>query len=133
MSTDVKSITEPQDIFDTVVKHLFTQGKPAMDDGTCMYRGPDGAKCAVGVLIADDEYRHGFEFRELPDLLSLIDGTPLERRLSKNLRLLRDLQAAHDTRDNRTQEGRFDLQALERDLFTIAHRHDLEYNQPLVA
>lgn len=49
-----------QSIFDTVAWHLIKQGRPAWaknGSGGCMYRTPDGLKCAIGCLIADDEYR----------------------------------------------------------------------------
>lgn len=49
--TDVKTLTEPQAIFDYVANHLFTQGKPAREEGggMCRYKADDGSRCAVGL------------------------------------------------------------------------------------
>ncbi len=55
-----KNITTIQEAFDIVYKHLLTQGERSMSideegEEQCLYRGPNGLKCAIGVLI-DDEY-----------------------------------------------------------------------------
>ncbi len=57
-----------QDIFDTVSKHLLTQGKKSVmnptgeaGDADCAYRGVGGLKCAIGCLIPDDRYHAGLE------------------------------------------------------------------------
>lgn len=59
----------PQEIFDTVARHLLTQNKRAtngdspMDNAAtwCRYRTPDGLRCAGGCLIPDDRYEEAFE------------------------------------------------------------------------
>ena len=54
-----------QDIFDFVAAHLMTQGVVSEDqNGQCVYRSPDGLKCAIGCLIPDDAYRGNLEGRE---------------------------------------------------------------------
>lgn len=51
-----------QEAFDLMVNHLITQGRAAADDnGECLYRGPEGTKCAVGILIPDDKYTPAME------------------------------------------------------------------------
>jgi hypothetical protein len=46
-----------QEIFDTVLHGIRKQGRPSVSqDGRCLYRGPDGLKCGVGLLIDDSEY-----------------------------------------------------------------------------
>lgn len=56
-----------QEIFDKVVNHMLTQGKrsavqrPYLTSQACLYRGPDGLKCAVGCLIPDSEYSTAFD------------------------------------------------------------------------
>ena len=45
-----------QEIFDKVATHLSKQGHRAFDDNACMYRSPNGDKCAMGCLIPDEEY-----------------------------------------------------------------------------
>jgi hypothetical protein len=52
-----------QEIFDKVATHLLTQGRRSMNEAgiSCAYRGEDGLKCAIGVLIPDDQYKPSFE------------------------------------------------------------------------
>ncbi|SKB50097.1 hypothetical protein SAMN06295937_100799 [Sphingopyxis flava] len=51
-----------QEVFDLVLNHLRQQGRPALRiHGLCAYRAPDGAKCAIGALIADEYYDPGME------------------------------------------------------------------------
>ena len=49
--------------FDLVAKHLLTQGSQSLaaDGRSCMYRGENGTKCAIGVVIADEFYDPSFE------------------------------------------------------------------------
>lgn len=52
-----------QEIFDTVVTHLFTHGKQATENHGegCVYRTEGGLKCAAGCLITDEFYSKNFE------------------------------------------------------------------------
>ena len=50
-----------QETFDTVAKHLLTQGTKSKKGQTCMYRAPDGTKCAIGCLMADEDYSNKME------------------------------------------------------------------------
>ena len=50
-----------QEIFDTVVAHLRKQGCRSAENGTCLYRGPDGTKCAAGCLIPVEMYTPNIE------------------------------------------------------------------------
>lgn len=81
-----------QQVFDHVARHLITQGGPAVDDnGTCMYRDPDGLQCAAGCLIGDDEYdREDMEFKTWSQLVKL-DQVP-----TTHFALITALQSAHD-------------------------------------
>lgn len=49
-----------QQVFDQVARHLLTQGRKSVatehGGSICVYRSPDGLKCAAGCLIADGEY-----------------------------------------------------------------------------
>jgi hypothetical protein len=57
----------PQEIFDRVAVHLLTQNEKAVKtyEGdnmpTCLYRTPNGLKCAVGCLIPDVLYDESME------------------------------------------------------------------------
>ena len=54
-----------QEVFDQVAEHLLNQNKQSLDpdkyNDICVYRAPGGLKCAVGCLIADDEYLKEWE------------------------------------------------------------------------
>lgn len=51
----------PQQVFDHVATHLLIQNARSVKNGHCMYRSPEGLKCAAGCIIADDEYNEGME------------------------------------------------------------------------
>lgn len=57
-----------QEIYDTVKAHLKAQGRKSADNGACLYRGPDGTKCAIGALITDENYHGGLERQNVRDL-----------------------------------------------------------------
>lgn len=88
----------PQEIFDTVATHLFTQGvRAAREDGFSVYRTPEGLKCAVGCLIPDSDYDFKMEcgtINELIDSNYLPDD--VHEVFADNRGLLRRLQVAHD-------------------------------------
>lgn len=46
-----------QETFFTIVNHLRKQNcKSINENEECLYRGPNGTKCAIGCLIPDDKY-----------------------------------------------------------------------------
>ena len=91
-----------QEIFDTVTRHLLRQRRKSQAyDGTCLYRGPAGTKCAVGCLLTDEEASRCVEGQS-PDGL-LVDGT-LPSRLRRHVGFLEELQPLHD--DNEPSEWR---------------------------
>lgn len=94
---------KPQAIFEKVCRHLFAQGKQAktVENGICMYRGPDNTKCAVGALISDKVYRKGMEEN---DLQSLLGKFTLPAFIVDNENMLQDLQYIHDNNESWTTE-----------------------------
>lgn len=100
MSTLDLNVKTNQEAFDTVVRHLATMKRRAINDAeTCLYRAPDGSKCAVGALITDESW----------DALPEADARNYNRHLvcllpidfgDISLALLSDLQQAHDNSDN---------------------------------
>lgn len=96
---------KPQEIFDTIALHLFTQGKRATDFNqsynwkVCRYRTSDGLKCAAGCLIPDDKYDPKMEGWA-------INGekvrTYLPQFVIDNIWLVVDLQKAHDSAGDET-------------------------------
>ena len=87
----------PQEIFDTVVKHLRKQNarstfcRDTID--VCAYRGINGTKCAVGCLIPDDVYDISMEG---VGVYGIVYNNKLQF-LANNIELCRDLQHIHDS------------------------------------
>ena len=52
-------MTQPQmtetEIYKTVRTHMLTQNAQSILGSQCKYRGPNGMKCAAGVLMTDEE------------------------------------------------------------------------------
>lgn len=90
-----------QEIYDTSMTHLANQGVRSLEnpcDPTCLYRGPNGTKCAIGCLIADELYDLAIESKSVgnlidqwPHMLPNIDGNDVG-----TMGLLRALQSFHD-------------------------------------
>lgn len=101
-----------QEIFDKVRTHLLTQNAKAMADygDSCMYRAPDGRRCAIGCLIPDEMYNPDFEGEG-------IDGLPwaLREYLGgvDNDDILQELQNVHDCFNPDDWAGQLDYIATE--------------------
>ena len=86
-----------QEIFDIAWTGLkaqdFTQS--AANEYGCLYRGPNGLRCAIGHCISDEEYQEVFEGTGI-----LADGGHSIRKAARisadDLGFVGDLQAAHD-------------------------------------
>lgn len=53
-----------QELYNLVIRGLLKQGGPSVENdpgATCMYRGPNGCKCAAGQLIKDEFYAFSLE------------------------------------------------------------------------
>ena len=86
----LETLAGAQSIFDSVCQHLARQGMPSvLPVKGCAYRGPDGLKCAVGFLLRDEELYPEIEGRTA-------DMVDLPPRLRPHVKLLVDLQLAHD-------------------------------------
>jgi hypothetical protein len=113
-----------QEIFDKVVHHLLTQGKPALEGGSCRYRTADGLKCAIGCLITDDAYDASLEGRGIvfTNVLNALtqSGIPVTE---DNGGLLIRLQSLHDYTDS--EMWGYKLQK-------IARNYKLQYNPPAI-
>jgi hypothetical protein len=87
---------ERQEVFDTVARHLHKQGVASVDlDETCLYRGPDGLRCAIGVLIPDSVYRSDMEYEKIR-VIADYDGMPAFIADPGNEDFLVYLQYVHD-------------------------------------
>jgi hypothetical protein len=99
----------PQEIFDTVARHLFAQGERAgivtdydydNNEGfACRYRAPGGTVCAVGKLIPDDAYDPAMEGCGV-ELLMDNFGPDLPPWMQDRCGLLGRLQMVHDQKSH---------------------------------
>lgn len=119
-------MSNAQEIFDTVVTHLRTQGRRAFSDKTgCSYRAEGGLKCAVGCLIPDDAYSYKMEGYMAHELLDKY-GDQLSQ-LRGHGELLRSLQRTHD--DSNNWSGGFSSRG-EFTLAEVAWSFGLTYTPP---
>lgn len=103
-----------QEMFNKIVTHLLTQkvrSESTDADGTttCLYRGPDGAKCAVGVLIADEHYTPSLESRVVtswPVSKALVASGVISAHSPRTQMLLAACQGVHDATHPRQWKDR---------------------------
>lgn len=86
--------TDPQGVFDFVVKKLREQGRASANRRRCLYRGPHGMKCAVGQMIPDDLYDPKMD--DDGDTCSGLRHILPKIGQMDNYELLAALQLAHD-------------------------------------
>ena len=86
-----------QELFTRVKNHLLKQRAKSIDyTGSCMYRGENGLKCALGCLIPEKKYKLEFE-GEGPSKDSGNDAIRKACGLRKNqIDLAISLQCIHD-------------------------------------
>lgn len=109
-----------QEIFDKVASHLLRQNaKSVVTAGAigCSYRGIEGRKCAIGILIDDDEYEPEMEGRSVGKLLDF----PQCSWMWQHQGFLRELQNIHDT---------FPPEEWEDNLIRFSENHNLTFNKP---
>jgi len=112
-----------QEIFTIVVNHLRKQKYKSSepDDNnhyTCLYHDPDGSRCAVGILINNEDYKKEYEHNSLDKLLELrLLPEHLHEEFWTHRRLLLDLQYLHDD---------MPITKWEQHLKVLAHRYSLQ-------
>lgn len=88
-----------QEVFDKIATHLLTQKRQAFDEKTngCVYRAPNGDKCAIGCLIPDEFYFSAFEQLFVEDLATAYPSLLSSIGLGEiPVTFLEDLQCIHD-------------------------------------
>ena len=115
----MKKLTK-QDIFNTAANGMLKQGKKSEDSegsSECLYRGPNGLKCAVGMLIPDDLYKARFEGQKVsdPSLIKALVKIGLPNTVVF-ADFLDHLQGVHD--DHHVEDW-------DRELVNFAHHYDL--------
>lgn len=136
----IPETSTPQEVFDFVVNHLYTQGQPAMagitnDLDWCTYRSPKGLTCAVGCLLTDQEYKPDFEKRGIwalakgeveagiPTLVNEAGGF-----YARHVSLLMSLQDVHDQTSR--PAGKYNLEDLAEAFKRVAIKYNLTFKEP---
>lgn len=114
-----------QEAFDEMMEHLRSLKERSMDWGCCAY---NGSKCAVGILMTDEE-QEKFGYCEggvdvLLDDMAVVGHDSILCYLNYNL--LSDMQTLHDDEVNWSDKG-FDA---ENKAKMIAERFNLTYTKP---
>lgn len=84
-----------QELFDRISKHLLKQNAKSIDIGGCLYRGPNGLKCAVGAIIPDKKYSQTIEGSNVHDT-EVVDCLPTRYQGDNSIEFLYKLQKLHD-------------------------------------
>ena len=125
-----------QDILDKTVKHLSSMTCRSMKKvnglSTCLYRGPNGSKCAIGALIPDKMYDPVMEsntvsqliIEEFPAVSSLFYKKDLETR--DFLSFLDRVQTVHDNEYN-WRNNKF---VGYKSIASLARQYNLKYDGP---
>ena len=111
---------KPQEIFNKAAVHLMGMEGPSLDkdNDACAYRGKDedcefnGQMCAVGLFIADEHYYEDFEGcgiagGEFANIIAaaVAKSWGQDDLTDEQIRLLIDLQNAHDEASRPTSRG----------------------------
>lgn len=107
-----------QEVLDTIMNGLRKQGIKSLNGGGgCAYRGLNGTKCAVGMLIPDEDYTTSMEGTLYDPLLSeYLTGK------GYNFALLVSLQCVHDAYQPSEWEEAFER---------VANKYGLIYRRSL--
>lgn len=93
-----------QEVFDQVARHLLTQNaKSSGVRSNCLYLSDDGKKCAVGCLIAKDEYHAGMEGTRWSGLISNHGYPAVHENLISELQKIHDLHGLHEWKSKLTK------------------------------
>lgn len=115
-----------QEVFNKVVSHLRKQGcksegEKAVGHIICLYRGPNGTKCAAGCLIDDEDFDPEMDFGY--GVADLFEKWPVvsDKIGRDNQRLLSRLQIIHDS---------YEVAEWETYFAECAMKYDLIYTSP---
>jgi len=109
-----------QELFDTCMEQLIKQGGPSRSESNvCKYLSKNGTKCAVGILLKEDEYSPKMEFISVQGLVA---NRLLPKRLIPYKELLLELQNVHD----RINWSPSDMEEFA-DFQVVAHKFDLQW------
>lgn len=127
-----------QETFDAVLFGIRAQGKPSwgyvsgVTGGLCLYRGPNGLKCAAGLLLPDEAYKPSFE----NERVNGVDGPGAALRLAGyfDATLLNRLQNCHDMAASAQSRERFSdaefIRRFNKAMQLVAEEYSLKYTPP---
>lgn len=107
-----------QTAFNIVKNHLLTQMTKSIEGEQCLYRGPNGTKCAIGALITDEEYKR-IEDARCKDLkVYEVEDLQIVSLQGLTIDFLEELQIIHD---------HYEVQDWKNQLETFAEKYNLQY------
>lgn len=112
-----------QTAFNIVKNHLLTQMTKSIEenefgDTQCLYRGPNGTKCAIGALITDEEYKR-IEDARCKDLkVYEVEDLQIVSLQGLTIDFLEELQIIHD---------HYEVQDWKNQLEIFAKKYNLQY------
>ena len=113
---------EAQELYDFVVAAVVKQGRPSVgDNDRCLYRGPDGLKCAYGHVLPDSMYSKNMENCCIDELS---DRNMIPKSLIRHTDLLGHLQECHD--GSRPSQGFTFIKAFCHNANVVAKKYNLE-------
>lgn len=111
-----KMNSETQELFNKIYLGLKSQNfeKSAIyenDNLRCLYRGPNGLKCAVGFLVTDEKYNESIEHMSPCDLIAkkIVELSDI------HIIFLREMQSIHDNACD-PEDMRLELESYAKDL-----------------
>lgn len=124
-----KAYKDYQEIFDIALDGIYSQGSLSWDDDlcNCAYRGKDKGgntiKCAIGHLIADEDYIPQFEHEPFNSLFKLADFN------HDDFTFLTELQEVHDNVAIKEVLPHERMEMFLWDMFEFAEKWGLDYDE----
>ncbi len=114
-------------IFKKVVKGLLKQNRKSVESiescgygsPNCQYRGKDGAKCAIGLLIKDKFYTPSIEQKGImhADVSKTLINSGIPISENSDINFLRELQIIHD--DYKPEDWMYEFTKMATDYFVL--------------
>lgn len=112
-----------QGIVDHVSAAIVEQGAPSQKaSGMCMYRGPNGRKCAAGHLIPDELYHEGLEsigWRTMDEEFYKACG------LQHHSSMIWELQRCHDVAASSEQSNDYFIELFQESVIKLCRKFHL--------
>ena len=113
-----------QEVFNRVWNWFVVNQNPLCQrdvkgNAACSYRGPEGSRCAIGLLIPDEVYQPAFEGMDIAQLYG-----KLRDYLPDDVEFCSQLQKAHDGASNHSEMSF--VNSIHQRLIRLANRFGLE-------